>query len=765
MPQKADGEIWVKVELDSSPAQKELNKLQKSIEKQVKIVEELREKAEDSQQKSVFSAAALDAEKAKLYEMRKELESLREIAKNTDLDKDTRAGARAQIPALNVDVREQAERVRAMQSEYNKLANQAERYAEHLKNAEKKLDEQTVRAGELVQELAAARRSASGMSPALEQANERMEKLNKRIKEVVKSAFLFSVITKGLTELKEWAANVVKANDEARKSIAQLKGALLTLVQPLVDVLIPAFIYLVDILTRLANTAGQITSMLFGKTIEQSSEAAKALNEETKALENVGNASEEASKSMASFDEINQLSTNEKKNRDNASSKIEPEFAPGEQLTEEKLKNILATVSMIGAAIAAWKLSDGFSDGLKKFVGLLAAIAGGIMFAEALWEAWTEGVTWDNFSQTLLGLTLLALGLGLAFGKVGAGIGLILGGLAMLVTGFKDAETNGFNFQNTLLSIAGIIATGLGISLLTGSFIPLLIAAIASVILAIVVAAGKGEELIDGLKTVFGGLVDFVKGVFTGDLELAMSGVERIFAGLGSVVSTIIESIKILFFSFLEWLDEKTGGKLFGIIEFTKGLFDGVFTFIDEIVSGTLDGIMQSLNGLLLFISGVFTQDWDAAWRGVLEILFGICNGVVSAIEGAINLVIKGLNWIIEKTDGLFGFGVDTIGEVSLKKLSLDNIPALAQGAVIPPNRRFLAVLGDQTSGTNVEAPLSTIEQAVENVLARSGGIGGGELRLKVTAAPGFTRYLKFELDAENTRQGGKLVQNERLYT
>ena len=44
---------------------------------------------------------------------------------------------------------------------------------------------------------------------------------------------------------------------------------------------------------------------------------------------------------------------------------------------------------------------------------------------------------------------------------------------------------------------------------------------------------------------------------------------------------------------------------------------------------------------------------------------------------------------------------------------------ALASGAVIPPNRKFLAVLGDQKSGTNVEAPLSTIKQAVMEALAQ----------------------------------------------
>ena len=54
------------------------------------------------------------------------------------------------------------------------------------------------------------------------------------------------------------------------------------------------------------------------------------------------------------------------------------------------------------------------------------------------------------------------------------------------------------------------------------------------------------------------------------------------------------------------------------------------------------------------------------------------------------------------------------IGEICLRNgvfVVADEIHCehLAQGAVIPPNREFLAVLGDQRSGPNIEAPLSTI--------------------------------------------------------
>ena len=54
-------------------------------------------------------------------------------------------------------------------------------------------------------------------------------------------------------------------------------------------------------------------------------------------------------------------------------------------------------------------------------------------------------------------------------------------------------------------------------------------------------------------------------------------------------------------------------------------------------------------------------------------------------------------------------------------------VPALAQGAVIPPNRQFLAMLGDQTTGTNVEAPLATIKQAMAETLAGWQGSADGQ--------------------------------------
>lgn len=87
------------------------------------------------------------------------------------------------------------------------------------------------------------------------------------------------------------------------------------------------------------------------------------------------------------------------------------------------------------------------------------------------------------------------------------------------------------------------------------------------------------------------------------------------------------------------------------------------------------------------------------------------------------------------------------------------SVPALATGAVIPPNAPFMAVLGDQRHGTNIEAPLSTIEQALDNVLSRRGGNGKTEVTIKFNGdLAGLARLLKPEIDKESSRIGVSLV-------
>ena len=507
--------------------------------------------------------------------------------------------------------------------------------------------------------------------------------------------------------------------------------------QPLVELLLPALTWVAQALTKVVSVLAQLFTLITGKSFASMKQSAKALNEEKKALEGVGKAADKASGSLAGFDEINTINTTES-GAGGAGAAIQPDFDFGGELETSNLENLLDLIKMIGAGLLAWKLADGFLDGMGKFLGILIAIEGAIHFAREFLDAWQNGIDWDNITGMLGAAAAMVTGLALAFGSVGAGIGLLVAGIAMLVLGFKDAFDNGWNLQNLLTSIAGIILTGLGIGLLVGSWIPVLIAAIAAVLLAFTVAYGEGENLLAGVKQMLQGFVDFFVGIFTGDIDRAIKGIVGIFDGLKKVALSIVQAVQNAFNSFLDWLDEKTNGKLTGIIEAIRDLFNGNFEVIKETISNVIDAVKTVFTGLTEFISGVFSGDWDRAWEGVKKIFSGIWNGVVSLFEGGVNAIINAANWLIRQLNKISfdvpswvpGIGGQTIG-IDITEIPKYKIPRLATGTVVPPNREFLAMLGDNKSETEVVSPLSTMKQAMLEALQESGR-GGGETVLHV---------------------------------
>lgn len=188
---------------------------------------------------------------------------------------------------------------------------------------------------------------------------------------------------------------------------------------------------------------------------------------------------------------------------------------------------------------------------------------------------------------------------------------------------------------------------------------------------------------------------------------------------------------------------------------FFSGLWDGISSAAGKAWE-TICGVWESVAG---WFETYISKPIEKGFKNTI-------NGLLSMVEGFVNFFIDGINGVIK---ALNAFKVDIpdwpiFGKYAGKEFGLDispverlSIPRLAQGAVIPPNQQFLAMLGDQKSGTNVEAPLSTIEQAVQNVWQKNGG--GQEITLRLVSDRGFVRNLKIELDKESQRRGVKLVR------
>lgn len=545
-----------------------------------------------------------------------------------------------------VDIADQATRVRLLQTEFNKTANSVESIGDHIRAAEIDLDSAKNRAEKINAQIQEAESGADGFSDAVAGANDRMQKLLGRVEKLAKRVFIFSMITAALRSMRTWLMEIVKSDQEASAAMAQLKGALLTLAQPLVQVLVPAFTLLVRVIAAVVTQIARLVAAISGKSLSSAAASAKALNAQTKALKGTGKAAKDAGKSLASFDEINQISSSSSGGGGGASADaIAPDFSFMDEV-DARLRKIADAVILIGGGLAAWKLSSLLPGTLgtvaEKLAGIALTVGGLILLWDGLSDAWNNGVDWANLIEILGGAAAAALGLYLTFGKLGAGIGLIVAGAAMVVTAFRDIDQNGLNLKNTLLMIAGIVSTGLGFWFLTGNVFPLVVAGIAAILFAITTLAGNGEQLIGNLKQTFSGLVTFLDGLINLDIEKMLSGL--------------------------------------------KGM-----------VSGAL-------------------------------------NTVLTIVGSVINLIIRGLNWLIEKINSISFDVPDWVPGIGGKSWGPNiplvkewQIPQLAQGAVIPPNRKFLAVLGDQRSGTNIETPLATMVQAFKQALAESGYSGSNE--------------------------------------
>ena len=261
----ADGSIIIETEIDDKKAQQELNRLNRRIQNLNDQIYVKRQQQMPLVEQARQLGAELDAAKAKLDSM----QSGREFNTSSSIDS-------------------QAQRVKQLEKEWSDVQRRVESYDDQIQKANISLGLAKEQAGAVQQQLAAAGPSSEAMANAMNRMEKSANRFSSRLREVVRSALVFTLISQALASLREWFGRVIKTNDEATEAIGRLKGALLTLAQPLVSVIIPAFTMFVNVLTRIIQAISDFVSWLFGTTSETSADAAENLYEESEALESVG---------------------------------------------------------------------------------------------------------------------------------------------------------------------------------------------------------------------------------------------------------------------------------------------------------------------------------------------------------------------------------------------------------------------------------------------------------------------------------------------
>lgn len=555
----------------------------------------------------------------------------------------------------------------------------------------------------------------------------------------------YAIMTQVTTAQGDMARSLEAPANQLRIFQAQLtqaSRAIGNIFIPILQKILPIAIAVLRIVRKLADAIAKLFHFKLTE-IDYSGVGNLASGAEDAAagFDDATSAAKELKKSVMGFDELNILNGNTASGSGSAGvsggSGFDfelPEYGflndvskQADEVTQ-KLKNALPWILAIGAGLAAWKLGPKLGLDLQKTIGLAVGIFGALTLVQNILDSIVNGVTEENMTGMIFGMTLAVTGLYVALGPVAGGITAIVSGLAVLAVAFSDAEKSGWNFQNQMLAVAGILTAGVGIGILIGSWIPLLIGMIAALLLSITTATGHGQELISGVKETLQGFIDFFAGIFTGDTERTAAGIAGIFGGLKNAVGAVIDGIRDWLNSLLDWIDNKTNGKLKPLIIGIKAIVTAVFGNIKQTVGNVIDDIKTIFSGLIKFISGVFSGDFDKAWEGIKDIFKGIWNTIIDLLNGAINIIIKGLNWLIKQMNKISFdvpswvpfVGGKSIG-VNISYISENVLPRLAKGAVIPANDEFLAVLGDQTHGNNIEAPEGLIRKIVRE---ESGGSG-----------------------------------------
>lgn len=539
-----------------------------------------------------------------------------------------------------------------------------------------------------------------------QKVSEQFKKFTKRISGLAKRVFIFTMITKALRTMRKMLLGTIGADKQMSTSLAQIRGNLISAFAPIYNYILPAIRTLLAWLAKLTAVVSVLINSLFGKTASQADASAKALYNQASATAAAGDAAEKTKKQLSGLDEMNRWESKDSSGGGGGSSGIAPKFDLSKQVDAGKIGKIAAVVrelspyvAAVGAGFAAWKIGKKFLGNLSKAKQLALAVAGAVLMAINVVDMLKNGINFDNLTGYIIGAAAAVTGLGLAFGVLGGAITAIVAGLVLLGVAIRDVIKNGFNSKNLTAITVALLTIGGAIAIITGAWIPLLIAAIAAVVVWIVAKWTSIKEWIS--KT-----ISSIDAAF----EQFLANVEE---GVAAAVDWVIE----------KWTA-------------VKDWFSGLWEKVSSGAVAAWDGIKSAFKSVPEWFQSKFRDAWQKV-KDVFStggrIWSGIKEGIESTFHTVVNAIIRGMNTIIAVPFNKINSMLNTIRNAhflgispfqnmwGVNPLPVPQIPMLARGAVIPANRQFLAVLGDQRNGNNLEAPESLLRQIVRE---EAGGAG-----------------------------------------
>ena len=411
----------------------------------------------------------------------------------------------------------------------------------------------------------------------------------------------------------------------------------------------------------------------------------------------------------------------------------------GEQMLQSimnLLNTIIQIITSIGQAfIAAWNDGNAGQIMLQSIMTLITTVVQAISaIGQAFLAAWNDGNAGQTMINTLIQMITAVVNLVNSIGQAfiaawsDAGLGeSIFSNILSIIT----------NIENTIKSLAENLQSAWKYN---GNGV-----AVWESILKII------DDVLAGIDKMSQATADWASGL---NFEPLVTAFNNFMAALEPVVDLIMNG--------LAWAWENV---LLPLASWT----------IEEAVPAILNLLAAALQAVYKVVS---------ALAPILQTIWSIIKPIVQFIGFSVISIIKGLTDTITKLGDAISFVLNLIGKIGsgigsgisslvgalgggLSAFSLDSptaayaldIPALANGAVISPNSEFLALLGDQKSGVNVETPLSTMIDAFNAALDARGGTGNSSqpIELYIDGAK-FARITGPYNSGETRRRGVSLV-------
>lgn len=403
-----------------------------------------------------------------------------------------------------------------------------------------KLKEQQDKTADIADKIKLATTNSSKWGEGLKSADKSMTKLGKRIKCLITSALLFSVITKAFTALRNnFSGLLTKEGSKTAALISQIKENLSTIGMTLYQSAAPYITWLLQKLTEMTKILSEGIARILGKNVNQM----KALAKQT---EKAGDA---AKKNTLGFDNIQIAQGNDE---------ISGDVSGMSKTVETGISTILGMLLLGGALLVLGVILT--------FTGANIPLGIGLMAAGALSLVAPIAAKWDTLDQHtkdtiqgilgIGGILLFIVGIALlCFGMIPLGIGLIMAGAAAVAYAVSLDPNRFFNSVKMVFEKIRTFITG-WISWFRKSFLDKCF------------GTGFGESLqgmFDSWCEIFKNMLDFVDGIIRGDWKKAGKALVNVLIGcLNAAISNLNMTIQGFLgggAKLINWIGEKMGKK------------------------------------------------------------------------------------------------------------------------------------------------------------------------------------------------------------